>query len=120
MSAIRLTGDGPGTPSEPELVDLALAQPEFRAWVEQAPDLRWSAYGGIRMPRRSGYMGYYAGEAGIAGVAPNGWAEYILTAGTPDSPLVDGYGFIDPAGAVFFDAWSGAFLGTWFGTTRGP
>ena len=34
---LELTGDGPGTPSVPELVDIALADPEFRAWVDAHP-----------------------------------------------------------------------------------
>ena len=39
---LEVTGDGPGTPSLPELIDLALADPEFRAWVELEPGReRW-------------------------------------------------------------------------------
>ena len=36
-ASIELTGDGPGTPSLPELVDIALADPTFRAWVDEDP-----------------------------------------------------------------------------------
>jgi hypothetical protein len=39
---LEVTGDGPGTPSLPELIDIALADPEFRAWVELEPGReRW-------------------------------------------------------------------------------
>ena len=39
---LEVTGDGPGTPSLPELIDVALAEPEFRAWVELDPGRkRW-------------------------------------------------------------------------------
>lgn len=39
---LGITGDGPGTPSLPELVDIALADPEFRAWVDAEPSRgRW-------------------------------------------------------------------------------
>jgi hypothetical protein len=34
---IEIGGDGPGTPSLPELVDRALAHPRFRAWVDEDP-----------------------------------------------------------------------------------
>lgn len=34
---LLVTGDGPGTPSLSELVDIALADPVFRAWVELQP-----------------------------------------------------------------------------------
>ena len=36
-TTIELTGNGPGTPSLPELVDIALEDPEFRAWVADHP-----------------------------------------------------------------------------------
>jgi hypothetical protein len=39
---LEVTGEGPGTPSLPELIDIALAEPEFRAWVELKPGReRW-------------------------------------------------------------------------------
>ena len=39
---LEVTGDGPGTPSLPELIDIALADPEFRAWVDLEPGReRW-------------------------------------------------------------------------------
>lgn len=34
-ATFELGGDGPGTPSGPELVDRALAHPRFRAWVDE-------------------------------------------------------------------------------------
>jgi hypothetical protein len=34
---LEIAGDGPGTPSIPELVDIALAEPEFRDWVDRKP-----------------------------------------------------------------------------------
>lgn len=39
---LEITGDGPGTPSLPELIDIAFADPEFRAWVDDGPGReRW-------------------------------------------------------------------------------
>jgi hypothetical protein len=39
---LEVTGAGPGTPSLPELIDIALADPEFRAWVDLEPGReRW-------------------------------------------------------------------------------
>jgi hypothetical protein len=39
---LEVTGDGPGTPSLPELIDIALDDPEFRAWVDDEPGReRW-------------------------------------------------------------------------------
>jgi hypothetical protein len=41
-AGLAITGDGPGTPSLPELVDIALSDPEFRAWVDAEPSReRW-------------------------------------------------------------------------------
>jgi hypothetical protein len=34
---LEIAGDGPGTPSLPELIDIALAEPEFRDWVDKKP-----------------------------------------------------------------------------------
>lgn len=36
-TTLELTGDGPGTPSVPELIDIALEDPGFRAWVDEDP-----------------------------------------------------------------------------------
>jgi hypothetical protein len=36
-AGLEVGGDGPGTPSIPELVDSALEHPRFRAWVEEDP-----------------------------------------------------------------------------------
>lgn len=36
-AGLDLTGNGPGTPSVPELIDVALADPAFRAWVGEDP-----------------------------------------------------------------------------------
>jgi hypothetical protein len=36
-AAVTLTGDGPGTPSVPQLIDHALADPGFGAWVAADP-----------------------------------------------------------------------------------
>jgi hypothetical protein len=36
-ATLALTGDGPGTPSLADLVDIALAEPSFRAWVDADP-----------------------------------------------------------------------------------
>jgi hypothetical protein len=44
-TSLELTGDGPGTPSLPELIDIALAEPEFRAWVDDDPSREsWCSY----------------------------------------------------------------------------
>lgn len=43
---IEIGGDGPGTPSIPELVDNALADPRFRAWVDEDPTRKsWNGVG---------------------------------------------------------------------------
>ncbi|MEX1296017.1 MAG: hypothetical protein AB1Z67_07590 [Candidatus Limnocylindrales bacterium] len=34
-ATFEIGGDGPGTPSNPELIDLALEHPRFRAWVDE-------------------------------------------------------------------------------------
>lgn len=50
-ASVELTGDGPGTPSLPELVDIALADPRFRAWVDDDPTRRtWDGASGIGWP----------------------------------------------------------------------
>jgi len=36
-ATLELTGSGPGAPSVPELIDIALADPAFRAWVDEDP-----------------------------------------------------------------------------------
>ena len=39
---LEVAGDGPGTPSLPELIDIALDEPDFRAWVDLEPGReRW-------------------------------------------------------------------------------
>ncbi len=55
-ATLELGGDGPGTPSIPELVDNALADPRFRAWVDEDPTreswsgISWSSAAGPIYP----------------------------------------------------------------------
>jgi hypothetical protein len=39
-ATLQVTGAGPGTPSLADLVDIALVQPSFRAWVDAEPPIR--------------------------------------------------------------------------------
>lgn len=112
-SAITLTGDGPGTPSFPELIDAALAEPIWRAWVEQdrtgqdvvseAETLRGPFYPVTPATIR---------RLVLDGTAANGALELVL--GTVDR-LPDGRirTWLTLA-ATYIDPWTGEVIGTWF------
>jgi hypothetical protein len=94
-ASLELTGVDPGTPSVPELVDRALADPEFRAWVEAHPDGEhwnmtdvdgWSADTPLRVERWQG----------LHGKVPNGFAEVGLSQRLPGVPHTYGVALLDP------------------------
>jgi hypothetical protein len=95
-----LTGDGPGTPSLPEMVDTALADPRYRAWVDPDPDptdndvtLGMWPCATIASPAR---------WATMRGRAPNGFVEVSL--GRDEA--IDGHHL----GVALLDAWTGELL----------
>lgn len=95
-----LTGDGPRTPSMPELIDTALADPRFRGWVEPDPvptdnevTLHAWAYATIASPAR---------WATMADRAPDGFVE--VSVGRDEA--IDGHHL----GAALLDAWTGELL----------
>lgn len=87
---VQLTGVDPGTPSVPELIDRALADPEFRAWVEAHPDDQrgWSADVVGRPGPNYG--------SGLAGKAPNGVVEVSLQQKVPGVDHLMGVALVDP------------------------
>ena len=93
-AALELTGVDPGTPSMPELVDRALADPEFAAWVDRWEERRdsWVDIGGWPgppyppQPRMSG----------LAGKAPNGIMEIGLQQQVPGMDHTLGVALVDP------------------------
>lgn len=95
-----LTGDGPGTPSLPEMIDTALADPHFRAWVAPGPrptdnDVTLGSwpYATIASPPR---------WATINALAPDGFVEVSLGRDV----AIDGHHL----GAALLDAWTGELL----------
>jgi hypothetical protein len=99
-AVLQLTGVDPGTPSVPELVDRALAEPELRAWVEAHPDgehwsadvYGWSEVSPLANPRwRS-----------LVGRVPNGFAEVVLSQDEPNVDWIMVTALLDP--------WTGELL----------
>jgi hypothetical protein len=93
-AALGLTGVDPGTPSMPELVDRALADPEFAAWVERWDERRdsWVDVGGWPGPT-------YPPQprmSGLAGKAPNGIMEIGLQQRVPGVDYTLGVALVDP------------------------
>jgi hypothetical protein len=76
-----LTGVDPGTPSLPELIDRALMDPEFRAWVEAQPidPDDWVDVTGWPGPT----YGSQPRMSGLVGKAPNGIMEIGLQQQVP-------------------------------------
>lgn len=119
VAPITIGGSGPGTPSLPELVDIALADPLFRSWVDAAgPDLRWDvSVQGVPAgtPIAEGYHGWHE-----IGPAPNGAVELMLTPrGSRDRDgklVMPGQGH----GAIYLDPWTGTVLGHWFSVPWPP
>lgn len=99
-ASLVLTGYGPGTPSLPELIDTALADPRFRAWVDPGPrptenDVTFSSwpYATIASPARWATMNT---------VTPNGFVEVSLGRDV----AIDGRHL----GVALLDAWTGELL----------
>ena len=94
-AALALTGTDPGLLSPQELVDRALADPEFAAWVEADPtredwvDTDVDAWPGPDYPAQPRF-------AGLAGLAPNGVVEIALVRDLPGRPGVIGSAWVDP------------------------
>lgn len=112
-TAITLTGDGPGVPSGPELLDAALADPAWRSWVEQD---RTGADVVVEVDALRGppYVinANFLRRTLLEGIAPNGALEIVL--GTVDT-FGDGQirTWLTMA-AVYLDPWTGEVIGTWF------
>ncbi|MFV2063514.1 MAG: hypothetical protein ACC726_08365 [Chloroflexota bacterium] len=73
---IEIGGDGPGTPSIPELVDSALADPRFRAWVDEDPTRK--SWNGVSWLGASGpTYPHNLASIGLQDAPPNGllWLE---------------------------------------------
>jgi hypothetical protein len=108
-SAVKLTGDGPGTPSIPELLDAALTDPEFGAWVAEHPFEKgwviWQSH--LRAGSYSAYLDrnrYLTPEN-----APNGALELFVGRQTrTDSPS------LHPKAGIYLDPWTGAVIDRWF------
>jgi len=106
-SAIDLTGDGPGVPSYPELIDAALADPEFGAWVLEHPFQQgWVIWHADLRPAL--YNAYLGRDRYLGDNAPNGAVELFVGHGTRvNSPS------LDPRAAVYLDPWTGAVIDRW-------
>ena len=92
---LTITGDGPGTPSLDELVDLALADPAWRAWVEADP----SRNGWDRDYVRAHYWAGpdYPGPFLNTFDHPNGILELTLHQWLPgEADTVQGWILLDP------------------------
>ena len=107
-SAIELMGDGPDTPSYPELIDSALADPEFGAWVAEHPFQRgWVTWRADL--RHDDYSAYLRRDRYLTpDNAPNGALELFVGHGTRvNSPS------LDPRAGIYLDPWTGAVIARW-------
>jgi hypothetical protein len=101
---IEIAGDGPGTPSIAELVDAALADPRFKAWVEEDPSreswtgVSWGSASGPTYPHN-----LYA--IGLEDAPPTGlvWLELDRVRIEPDRHH-------QLRGVVTLDPWTGEVL----------
>lgn len=50
--------------------------------------------------------------------APNGYLQVVQEAVGVTDPLPDGVTYVQGAGVVFLDPWTGEHLATWFGTAH--
>ena len=107
-TSLELTGAGPGTPSLPELVDTALADPDFRAWVDLDPERGWIAASASIPDVSNAYYAHYGRAAGILERAPNGYLQVV----------VERYRPARRAGVAFLDPWTGDLIDTWIGPAR--
>ena len=119
VAPLTVGGSGPGTPSFPELVDLALADPLFRSWVDAAlPRADWEV-GVTGYPSGTPIADDYHGWNRID-PHPNGAVELMLTPrGRLDRDgklAMPGQGH----GAVYLDPWTGTVLGHWFSVPWPP
>lgn len=108
-STIELTGDGPGTPSYPELIDAALADPDFGAWVAAHPfEKGWVIWDTDLRP--SEYNAYLDRDRYLtADDAPDGALELYVGASTrTDSPS------LHPQAGIYVDPWTGRVIDRWF------
>jgi hypothetical protein len=99
---LELTGTDPGFPTPIEIVEAALADPAFAAWVAADPtraDWAGTYFGGWPGPDYPAQSRF----AGLAGRAPDGIAEVWLVRDLPGSA--------DAIGAALVDPWTGAVLG---------
>ncbi len=103
---LTITGDGPGTPSLDELVDIALADPAWHAWVEADPT-------------RAGWSPYYVKANLWAGPGypesfvntfdhPNGILELELDQTRPDVTSMASGSMA--SGSILLDPWTGEVL----------
>jgi hypothetical protein len=98
---LELTGDGPGTPSMPELVDSALADPEFRAWVDAHPHRDpWPGVSVIGFPGPT-----YEHNLWLSDLASPPRTGILV--------LEQDRGVVD-RGAAFLAPWTGEVLEVWF------
>ncbi len=84
------------------MVEAALTDPDFAAWVAADPTrAAWqgTSFGGWPGPVHPAQARF----AGLAGSAPDGFVEGWLIRHLP--------GFVDAIGAAFRDPWTGAVLG---------
>ena len=105
---MTLTGDGPGTPSFPELVDAALADPRFGAWVASNPfqkgwviwhqDLRPEEYNAYL--RRDQYLDVEN--------APDGALELFVGQDTRTDSAS-----LHPKAGIYVDPWTGRVIDRW-------
>jgi hypothetical protein len=115
---LTLTGSGPGTPSIPELVDRALADPAFWTWVERAAEGSEQAAWASIPDTSNAYHAWYGLQADVLERAPNGYLQVVQEAVGVKDPVTDGVTYVQGAGVVFLDPWSGEHLATWFGTAH--
>ena len=93
-TTIELTGAGPGTPSVPELIDTALADPRFHDWVDARPDTHGWWVDVNRSPGPS-YIGVDQ-WATISDRVPDGVFEIMLAQDVPGSKEHIGVAILDP------------------------
>jgi hypothetical protein len=99
-ASLELAGVDPGTPSVPGLVDRALADPRFRAWVEAHADgEHWDVYVSEWSPETPLRQQRWRG---LAGRVPNGFVEIMLAQKIP--------GLEYQLGSALLDPWTGELL----------
>ncbi|MFN8620674.1 MAG: hypothetical protein U0869_08035 [Chloroflexota bacterium] len=101
---LELTGDGPGTPSLGELIDVALADPAWRAWVDADPTReRWTFWMAMLWPGPE-YPDWIVGRGDLHRFGrPNGIQDLELSmTGLRNDGTYPGFALLDP--------WTGELL----------